>query len=555
MRISGPSRADIPQYEASSSATDEPASPQRRRWLAATGAGVLAAPWLVACQSSPPAATSAAAEPGAAASGHFASGVASGEPTPDRAVIWTRALPPGVDGASSAIDAPAIELDWEVATDPHFAQLARRGRVRATAARNYCVHVDVDGLAPERRYWYRFRARDMLSPVGRFRTAPASDAPAIRTASWRIAVASCQHWEYGFFGAHRDLVEQAPDLVLFVGDYIYESGARKGRSRVRHHEGGACRSLADYRRRYAQYRSDPLLQASHAACAWLTIWDDHEVVNDYAGLTARVPDPELAARRAAAYRAWLEFTPTRAALRERADTTHVRIYQTLAFGEAMRITLLDGRQYRSEHACKSVASPPGSLMAPRDCAGRLDPSRSLLGLDQERWLDGVVRGARERWHLIAQTTLFSPLFFGPKVWLDGWDGYAPARDRLVDTLARSGRTNPVLLGGDVHSGWIADIKRDYARFDSATVATEICSTSITSPAGLTEKMARRAMDELPYLHFGHTAERGYTLLEIGPARIDVSIRATRDVRVEHPTLSTLARFTIDAARPGAHRVA
>ncbi len=388
----------------------------------------------------------------------FQLGVASGEPAADGFVLWTRVAPepfePGQLGTT------VFELEWEVATDRDFGRIAASGTAFARPHLAHAVHVEVGGLAPASEYFYRFRLGRYESPVGRAVTAPAAGAPA---ESLRFGISSCAHYEQGFFAAYRHMAADGLDLMLALGDYIYEGswGAR----RVRLFDVFDAVTLDDYRRRYCQYRTDPDLQAAHAACPWLVTWDDHEVANDYVGFTS---EHELCggeqvresfpARRAAAYKAWFEHMPVRPS--RLLPGGAIRLWGTVDWGSLARFYLLDTRQFRSPQAC----NPPPTEMRCDSVAGRKlrpggtggggrvdpaepackaaleDPSRTFLGEEQERWLDGAFGDSRARWNLLAQAVMFAPLIEGsresPRVRTDNWSGYPAARERLLGSLAR-----------------------------------------------------------------------------------------------------------------------
>jgi hypothetical protein len=300
----------------------------------------------------------------------FALGVASGSPTHDSLVLWTRLVQTGLFGSSTLGTAP-VTVRWEIADDEGFTRIVQSGQAQALAELAHSVHVEVAGLASDRWYFYRFMAGDAVSPVGRTRTFPAPDAPAARL---RVAYASCQRWEHGYFSAWRHLRDDQPDVVLFLGDYIYEYASAP--NAVRQPTGGWVLTLDDYRARYALHRSEHELQAMHAACPWLVTWDDHEVQNDYAGLTpgnSGPPVADFAARRAAAYQAFYEHMPLRAsvltqALAGLASGAEMRIYGQVAFGRLATLFLLDDRQYRDPQVCNRDGRLGSSLVNPERCA-------------------------------------------------------------------------------------------------------------------------------------------------------------------------------------------
>ncbi|MFD0666209.1 alkaline phosphatase D family protein [Ramlibacter sp. MAHUQ-53] len=480
----------------------------------------------------------------------FSLGVASGSPTPDGLVLWTRLLPPGLFDRLG--DAP-VPVRWEVAHDEGFSRIARHGEAVASAELAHSVHAEVQGLAPDRWYFYRFIAGGVASPVGRTRTLPAPDAPAARL---RLAYASCQRWEHGHYAAWRHMQGEGLDFVLFLGDYIYEYPSAA--AAVRNFPTlGLATTLADYRDRYAQYRSDPALQAMHAACPWLLAWDDHEVQNDYAGVNAGDARPvglnaarDFLARRAAAYQAYYEHMPVRAAAFSRAVAGgQLRLHERHRFGRLADLLLLDTRQWRDPQACGRPQRPAG-LVDPAACPALQDPARSLLGAAQERWLDErLAESAAATWTVLGQQTLFGPRDNlpgpGERLWNDGWDGYPAARQRLVDGLRRHRVANPVVLGGDVHENWVGHVLADYRRPEGPALGVEFCGTSITSHANGAALAAQR-LAENPHFVFADGWKRGYGVCEFTPGALTTTLRAVDDPARADSGIGTLARFAVQA---------
>ena len=494
----------------------------------------------------------------------FALGVASGSPRHDGVVLWTRLLQPGLFGGSNLPDAP-ITVRWELAHDEAFTRIAHKGQAQAVPELAHSVHVEAAGLDSERHYFYRFmlggEGNDWVSAVGRTRTLPAPDA---RTASLRLVYASCQRWEHGYFSAWRHAAAERPDAVVFLGDYIYEYPGSG--NAVRAGSGSWAITLADYRKRYALYKGDADLQAAHAACPWFVTWDDHEVQNDYAGLVAGDSGPavaDFAARRAAAYQAFYEHMPLRAnvltrALAGLASGAEMRIYGQARFGQLATMHLLDARQYRSAQVCTRDGKPGSSTVDPAGCAGWTDPARSMLGSEQERWLgESFGRNAGDgAWNLLAQSTLFGPRDFKPgagqNLWNDGWDGYAPARQRLIDALRKDRTANPVLLGGDVHENWVGHVLADYADPASPSVGVEFCGTSITSRSGGNARLAEH-LAENPHFVFADAERKGYGVADLTPQQMTVSLRVVDDVTARDTKIQTLAKFAVQAGRPKVER--
>lgn len=483
----------------------------------------------------------------------FALGVASGPGIDNGLVLWTRLLP--IDWAQGGlITASRVPVRWELAEDAAFRRIAARGRTEALDRLGHSVHVEVAGLKPGQRYFYRFHAAEATSPVGCTRTLPETSAV---LAHWRLAFASCQHYEQGYFGAYRAMLNDAPDAVLFLGDYIYESGAHA--QRFRPHPTPAVYDLPGYRARYALYRSDAALQAMHAHCPWLVIWDDHEVINDYAGLSGGAPHRDFAARRRAAYQAWYEHMPVPRAVAMQ-GYAQLQIQRVLHYGDLASIYLLDGRQFRDPQAC-SGAWRGGRMIDPAQCSTLNDPSRSLLGQAQEQWLGAQLTKAARRWNIIAQPTLFTPLrnptASKPGVWNDGWDGYPQARARLIAQLAQDSVLNPLILGGDVHANWVCDVPRDGLQAGRQEihgprrpiVAAEFCGTSISAHGGSMAR-ARAVADANPQVHLVDTLTRGYGLLTLDANTAKVTLRGIDDARQLSPRAFTIAQFEVQAGRAG-----
>ena len=489
----------------------------------------------------------------------FSLGVASGSPRPDRVVLWTRILPDPLDAQSSGLQPYAVR--WEIAEDEAFRRVAAKGSATALPELAHSVHVDAAGLRPDHWYWYRFMLGNAVSPVGRTRTAPAADA---MPASLRFAFASCQHWEFGEYAAHRHIAAEAPDLVAFLGDYIYEWGAydlaHPASPRRRSNESF---TLADYRARYAQYKSDPHLQASHLAAPWIVTWDDHEVANDYAADRDERLDTNFLARRAAAYQAFYEHMPVRLSALPAGPQrfAHLRMYDQYDWGRLARFHVLDDRQYRSYQACQ-LAGRGGSGSVTSGCAQLADPARTLLGAEQEAWLDEGFASSTAKWNILAQQTFMAQSSQVPIVdeddgrfWNDGWDGYPAARKRLLDGLAKHEVANPVVISGDVHIYYAADIKQDFFRKTSAgnpVVATEFCGTSVTS-SSRPQSRTDQYVAQNPHIQYGRSDRRGYVMMEVKPSGTTVRFQALDDVRLPESGVSAAASFAIEDGRAGVVR--
>jgi len=473
----------------------------------------------------------------------FDLGVGSGQPTSSGMVLWTMLT--GAELPASA------EVTWELAEDEAFTRIAARGTERAQADDSHSVHAEPIGLQPDRWYWYRFRALGQQSAVGRTRTAPAADA---RVARLDFAIASCQRWDTGHYAAWRHAAAEQLDLVMFLGDYIYEYASSK--QSLRQNQGGLVRTLADYRQRYAQYKSDPDLQAAHAACPWLLVWDDHEVDNDYASLQGQTLQPDFAAQRAAAYRAYWEFMPFPKASRPSARDGSMRIVGRLDWGRLARVHLLDDRQYRDLQACPRPGRGGSNTVRLRDCPDLADPRRSLLGAEQERWLAESWSLDRP-WNLLAQQTLMARASWEDTAgegkgmyWTDGWDGYAASRNRLLGTVADRKVPGVVVLGGDVHANYVADLKADYDDPKSPVVASEFCGTSISS-LGLDQARLDAARPFNPHIRHARADQRGYMRFTLERNRLQADLRVLDDGRDPASAIRSGARFSVAAGKAGA----
>lgn len=463
-----------------------PLTPTRRRILA----GLALAPLLARR-------ASAAIDP-------FALGVASGEAGARALVLWTRLLLAPLD--ELAVPDDAVAVDWELAADDRFSRIVARGRETAQPSDAHSLHIEVGGLVPGAWYWYRFHALGATSPVGRTRTTADRPQPL------RIALANCQQYEQGYYAAYRHMAATAPDLVVHLGDYIYENSW--GRALVRRHDGARPTTLDEYRQRHALYRSDPDLQAAHAVAPWAVIWDDHEVEDNYNGdVSATMRDPaRFLARRAAAYQAWWEHMPM--SPRRRPRGTDLPLYRRIDLG-AGQLYLLDGRQYRSR---------PG--------AG----DRSLLGAPQEAWLDQSLAVPGEGWTLVGQPVMLAPRSARARETADDWDGFPEARRRFLASLAR--RADPVVFSGDMHSAWVADLEADGAR-----VATEFVVPSITSQ-GAADEQVRATMARNPHIRFARGGRHGYSLATLTPARLDYDLIEVDDVADRDSAAAVDARFVV-----------
>ncbi|MFZ5747183.1 MAG: alkaline phosphatase D family protein [Pseudomonadota bacterium] len=487
----------------------------------------------------------------------FTLGVASGEPVPDGMVLWTRLAPEPL-AADGGMPARAVPVRWEVADDDRFVRIIRSGEARAEPEWGHCVHVEVSGLKPGRPYFYRFQAAGHVSATGRTRTAPA---PGDRVDRLRFAYGSCQKYEAGFYAAYRHMVAEEPDLILFLGDYIYEGNPDSGPQVVRQHLNREPMDIAGYRIRYATYRRDPLLQAAHAAAPWAVIWDDHEVANDYAAdIDQRNSDPAVfLQRRAAAYHVYWEHMPLRRSARP--DGAAMRLYRSLAWGDLAQFQLVDDRQYRSPRACQPAEARvrgkkyQGAIL---DCPERSDPRQSILGFEQEAWLRGAFDRSRATWNLLAQQTLMTQIAridaehpdLGPRYYAaDKWEGYAASRTRIQRHWRDAGTANPLVLSGDIHCFVAADMP-DPDRPDAPPVASEFVGGSITSLSH--DLMLKANMAANRGFRFGEHLVRGYGSGVLTQQGCDIAFRGLADARDPDSAIRTIAAFHVEPGVRGMH---
>ena len=494
--------------------------------------------------------TSRASAAAPAASPVFRHGIASGDPTPQAVVLWTRVTPTPAATPGSGVG-PEARVRWEVATDSRFRKVVRSGSFTTSAARDHTVKVDAAGLAPATWYFYRFTSAGATSPVGRTRTAPAETAT---PANLRLGVVSCANLQSGWFSAYRHLAAR-DDLhaILHLGDYVYEYApgqygyGAENRDIRPHDPAREMVGLEDYRRRHAQYKQDPDLQALHAKYPFIVTWDDHEVANDAYrdGAENHQPDEgDYLARRARAHRAYDEWMPVRlddtAAL---GDGT--RLFRRLQFGQLAQISMLDLRTYRDQQVATAAPTPVPVLDAAVS-----DPDRTITGREQLDWLKDSLLNGGPQWKLVGNPVMIAPVTFaqvphdavdpvndvtgllprdGAPYNVDQWDGYTDDRRELFAHIRDRGLRDVVFLTGDIHSGWACDLPYDASTYplgDSAGV--EFVCTSVTSnnlkditdsprrTSSLAVEAAIQANNRhVKYLNFD---DHGYSVFDLTPAR-------------------------------------
>jgi alkaline phosphatase D len=485
----------------------------------------------------------------------FSLGVASGAPRPDGFVLWTRLAPepmssdPEMPGGMSGGD---VAIGYEIATDDAVMNVVRHGEATAEQKFAHSVHLDVGGLEPGRAYWYRFKSGDAVSPVGRAVTLPARGASLDKL---RFGFVSCSNYEHGYFSAYRHLADEHPEVVLFLGDYIYDN-LEENRPIVRRHSDGVdATTLPTYRNRYAQYRLDPDLARLHAEVPALVTWDDHEVQNDYADQWSEwfVEPARFLLQRAAAYQAFYEHMPVRPML-SHPEGPVMRVYDRFTFGDLLEISMIDGRQYRSREACYGPPNKGGGHVETNaSCPERLSPGRSMMGFDQEQWLYTALAHAKAQWNVIGQDVLmaqYRQIQNGVEgFWTDDWDGYPANRTRLLTHIRDSKVANPVVVGGDIHSFFANDLRVDFDDPASPVVATEFVGTSISSYGPPYERLAQTLPDN-PHVHYFESRRRGYVCCDLERAQMQVRMRVVSDAHDPNADISTLKTFAVEAGHPG-----
>jgi alkaline phosphatase D len=475
----------------------------------------------------------------------FQVGIASGDPTPDGFVLWTRLASKPLE-PKGGMDPCPVDVSWEIADDDAMRRVVRRGTQVASPELAHSVHVEANGLAPDRWYWYRFRVGDAESPIGRTRTMPALDSTPEKL---RFAFASCQDYEDGYYTAYEHMAKDDPDLVFHLGDYIYENAPTDGL--VRKLVGKELESLDDFRIRHAQHKGDSLLQAMHARCPWIVTWDDHELANDYAGEISEEPviDPAtFLLRRAAAYQAYYEMMPLRK--KSLPHGPNLQLYRNVSFGRLAEFLVLDTRQYRTDqpHA--------GEMHEIDDLA--TSPKATILGGHQMHWLQSSLAESSARWNVLAQQVLMATVEFtlGEKQGfsMEKWSGYMHDRQSLVQFLANRQIANPVVLTGDIHSNWVNDLRADDRMVETPIVATEFVGTSLSSGGNGAEDRDREKtlMANNPCVRF-FNQERGYVRCTVMPKQWTTDYRTVPYVDKLGAPVTTRATFVIEAGQPGAKR--
>lgn len=484
----------------------------------------------------------------------FTLGVASGEPDANSIVLWTRLAPKPLDEAGG-MPPELVAVRWELADDEAMKNVVASGTATATPQLGHAVHVVAQGLKPDRWYFYRFRSGDAVSPVGRTRTAPE---PTATPDKLNLAFASCQHYEAGLFTAYEHMAKDELDLVVHLGDYIYEypNNPKAKVPGVRKHAGpavGKIITLDDYRNRHAQYRSDAHLQKMHAKCPWVVTWDDHEFDNNYADdISEKNVDPKKAVdpvafleQRANAYQAYYENMPLRPASLPKGP--HMKLYRTLHFGRLACFQVLDTRQYRTDQ-------PNGDGAKELNDAA-LNPKNTLLGAEQANWLKAALLQSPATWNVLAQQVMMGMADRAEgevkKYSMDQWPGAAFERMKLMKWIAERKVPNPVVLTGDIHSNWANDLRVDDRKQEDAVVASEFVGTSISSGGNGAKEI--KGLDVLlaenPFVKY-HNRQRGYVRCAVTAKEWKSDYVIVPEVLKPGGPAEVGASFVVEAGKPG-----
>lgn len=484
----------------------------------------------------------------------FQLGVASGDPAADGFVIWTRLAPEPLALGGGMPMVPVL-VHWEVAADERFSQVVAKGRQVAYPEFGHSVHVEVSGLLPDRPYWYRFRAGSDRSIPGRTRTFPQAGAPASRV---RFAVAGCQHYEEGHYTAWRRIAEEQVDFVFHYGDYIYEGGDRGAGNRmlggtlfspIRRQAGQEIYSIDDYRRRYAQYKSDPDLQAAHAVAPWFVSFDDHEVDNNWAADVSQdgIPREVFLFRRAMAMQAFYENMPLRRSALPVGG--QMRLYRRAAFGDLLQAHFLDTRQYRSDQASGDRDGPMNDEMR--------SARRTMLGEAQEAWLFKGLAEGKARWNVIAQQVMLMSLArkssssAEPIYSMDQWSGYQHSRTRLLEHIRDQRLANVIVVSGDAHRHFAGDLVLNEG--DRGAIASEYLATSVTSGgdgSGDDDEFSRSLRRGGNEFLKATTDQRGYLICDVDRQTWRGDLKVLDTVTRPDGKVSTYASFISEHGEPG-----
>lgn len=425
----------------------------------------------------------------------FYHGVASGDPMPDRVMIWTRITTQALG---------AIQVNWAVASDTGMTNVLLSGTATTYDTLDHTLKIDVTGLQPATWYYYRFEYQGRYSVTGRTYTAPTGAG----VDSLRFGVVSCSNYEDGYFNAYGALARRNDLYAIFhLGDYIYEGGG-DGQGNRDHDPDHEIIDLEDYRIRHSQHKLDDDLRCLHQMYPFITVWDDHESANDSYkdGAANHTPSNEgpWADRKSASIQAYKEWMP----LRDPDIGNRERIWRTLHYGDLMDLIMLDTRLYARDEQVTG-----GSID---------DPARNMIGPEQLGWLSNQLETSTAQWKVIGQQVMMAPLelpFIGP-INTDQWDGYRAERQRVYDSILTKQVSNVVVLTGDIHTAWANDLPTSNynAGTGAGAVGVEFVGTSITSTNSIVSVPVSLINNANPHIKYVNLTDHGYFVLDVNRAR-------------------------------------
>ena len=470
----------------------------------------------------------------------FTLGIASGDVTESSAILWTRLATRPLE-AGGGMSPFGVPVQWELSLDASMSRIIRRGETVATPALAHSVHIDVQGLEPNREYWYRFSAATRKSRIGRTKTLPKADS---HPDSIRFITASCQNYSHGYFNAYEHMVRDKPDFIVHLGDYIYDTSF--GETFRKHETEAAPANLADYRRRHALYKTDKHLQEAHSQIPFFATIDNHDAIEDM--------DPDKFTRRAAAYQAWYEHMPVRGynAIGE----NRFDLCRKISLGDLAQISLLDSRQFRDkkEFCTESIDPDYGFGNYRERCDSLFRSDRSMLGLKQEQWLEKNLVQNKSIWNVIASPGPFLPFQFyrddKEYRYIGAWDAYPANRERIAEAIQAAKIGHPLILSGDVHSFWAVDGTLTTNQSERIPVV-EFVTSSIS--ANWPPPLAKPVTDNLshnPQVRFYEPDKRGYLLHDVNSAEWQATARAMQNVSDEQSPAFSLVSFIVSHGKSG-----
>jgi alkaline phosphatase D len=470
----------------------------------------------------------------------FTLGIASGDIMEDSVILWTR-LAPDPLAADGGMPPVSVPVQWELATDNSMSRIVRQGETQATPALAHSVHIDIKGLEPSREYWYRFSVSTQTSPTGKTKTLPKARS---HLDSIRFITASCQNYSHGFFNAYEHMVCDKPDFILHLGDYIYDTSF--GETFRKHETEDAPVTLADYRRRHSLYKTDKHLQHAHSQIPFFTTIDNHDAIEDM--------NPDKFGQRMAAYQAWYEHMPVRGY--HRVGDNHFDLYRKISLGNLAQISLLDSRQFRDkrELCTEDIDAGYGFGNYRERCSNLFRNDRTMLGKNQERWLEQNLTQHESLWNVIASPGPFLPFRYYKEGkehrYIGAWDAYPANRLRVSEAMQATTTGHPLILSGDVHSFWAVDGALTTEESERIPVV-EFVTSSISAnwPPALAEPVTDN-LHHNPQVRFYRPDKRGYLLHDVNPSQWEVTARAINDVRDEQSSAFNLASFMVTNGKSG-----